>query len=200
MPIFDDQVVTESGRKSNGSYAEWYYLRTNHVTLASGPHKFDFRAYNNGYATGGAKDAYATRNDEKHESYGKFTDDGIPLWPLNFGLAYKEGEPSLYSTDYAIPQNAELTGREGGNGLLFTLDETPPDAPDVRQAPGRRLRGLADAAPRSRGPDLRLLGAADGRRRPLPRLRERHDAHRKVRIKERGQTPSCRPRAAVHLI
>lgn len=126
--LIDDQVVTAPGRKSNGSYAEWYYLRTNHVTLASGPHKFDFRAYNNGYAAGGAKDAYATWNDEKHESYGNFTDDGIPAWPSNFGLAYKEGEPSLYSTDYAIPQNGELTGREGGNGLLFTLDATPPEA------------------------------------------------------------------------
>ena len=125
--LIDDQVVTEQGKKSNGDYAEWYYLRTNHVTLATGPHKFDFSAYNNGYATGGAKDAYATWNDEKHESYGDFTDEGIPKWPKNFGLAYKEGEPSLYSTDYAIPKNGVVSGMDGGDGLLFTLDARTPE-------------------------------------------------------------------------
>ena len=100
----------------------WYYLRTNTVVLTSGPHKFDFRAYNNGYSEGGAKPAYATFDDAKGDALDQFKTLGVPTWPNDFGLVFKEGGSSLFSADYTIPQNGVVFGSDGGDGILFTRD------------------------------------------------------------------------------
>ena len=127
--LIDDEVVVATAKKAatGSSYAEWYYLRTNNVTLATGPHKFDFRGYNDGYSSGGAKNARATWNDAAFKSYGAFTNETVKAWPSDFGLTYKEGLPTLIRTDYAIPKNGTFTGMVGGDGILFTLDERTPE-------------------------------------------------------------------------
>ena len=52
--LIDDEVVTETQGKV------WYYLCTNTVTLAPGPHKFELRVYNTTYKEGGAKKRVCT--------------------------------------------------------------------------------------------------------------------------------------------
>ena len=110
---------TSSGGTGN---CVWYYLRTNTVVLTSGPHKFDFRAYNNGYGTGGARDAYAVFDDATGKERETFTSLGVPRWPYDFGLVFKSGGPSLLSADYEIPRNGLVFGSDGGDGVLFTRD------------------------------------------------------------------------------
>ena len=127
--LIDDEVIVATAKKyaTKSGYADWYYLRTNNVTLATGPHKFDFRGYNDGYGSGGAKAAYRTWNDAAFKSYGDFTNETVKAWPSDFGLTYKDGLPTLIRTDYAIPKNGTISGVVGGDGILFTLDARTPE-------------------------------------------------------------------------
>ena len=121
----DGNVVCESIHKSNyASTTVWYYLRTNVVEIAPGPHAFSVRVANTSFGTAGAKPVYATWNDAAGAEYeGRFT------WPNNFGCVFnREGLMSTNSADYAKPLNGTLSATTvvssdalvGGDGYLFT--------------------------------------------------------------------------------
>ena len=127
----DGNVICESIHKSNyATTTVWYYLRTNVVEVAPGPHAFSVRVANTSFSTAGAKPVHDTWNDAAGVSYTTGTTSyGYSLtWPNNFGCVFnREGLMSTNSADYAKPLNGTLSATTvvsadallGGDGYLF---------------------------------------------------------------------------------
>lgn len=98
--------------------SNWYYLWTNTISLAPGPHTFDLRLYNAGYGTGGCRQPYL-----------HWPDDGSSYntWSNYMGFAYDPNgcglspDTAFDSLNYLKAQNG-AGGIPGGDGYLFTRD------------------------------------------------------------------------------
>jgi len=118
--LIDDKVVTDTD--DFGSV--WYYLCTNTVTLAPGPHKFELRAYNGTYSAGGARSAYRLWDVDNKRALSNDNVEVSITWQNDFGCVYDvNGNSSTNVADYAIPCNNYAAAWDGGDGFLFTRSD-----------------------------------------------------------------------------
>lgn len=106
--------------------SNWYYLWTNTISLATGPHTFDLRLYNAGYAEGGCRQArqYWGIGEDKWRDEADYN-----TWSNYMGFAYDPNgrglspDTAFDSLNYLKAQNgAGASGITGGDGSLFTRD------------------------------------------------------------------------------
>jgi len=98
--------------------SNWYYLWTNTISLAPGPHTFDLRLYNAGYGIGGCRQPYLHWPDDG-SSYNTWSNYmGFAYDPNGCGLS---SDTAFDSLNYLKAQNG-AGGIPGGDGYLFTRD------------------------------------------------------------------------------
>ena len=118
--LIDDEVVTDT----DNCGGLWYYLCTNTVTLAPGPHKFELRAYNGTYSAGGARSAYRLWDVDNKRALSNDNVEVSITWQNDFGCVYDvNGNSSTNVADYAIPCNNYAAAWDGGDGFLFTRSD-----------------------------------------------------------------------------
>gem|GEM_PF-5164406 len=118
--LIDDVKVLEN------LSGNWYFLWTNTVSIAPGPHKFDLRLYNSGYGDGGCRQpwlywwgsgAYRPPPGD-YDTWANYM--GFAYDPNGCGLA---SNTAFNSENYLKAQNGvNARGVEGGDGYLFTRD------------------------------------------------------------------------------
>ena len=115
--LIDDEVVVEN-LSSN-----WYFLWTNTVSIAPGPHKFDLRLYNQGYSSGGYRQPFLYWYGNGSER-----DADYDTWAKGIGFAYdpngrgRDKETAFNSDNYLMASNNVSRAFVGGDGVLFTCD------------------------------------------------------------------------------
>lgn len=106
MMFIDGVKVMES--------SAWNYLLRKNVTLTPGPHSFELRLWANAYENPGARSSTFLEDRTTPVS-----------WKSKFGFVYDtQGRMSADPNDYCWPTNGVAAyNAEGGDGVLFTLDD-----------------------------------------------------------------------------